>query len=42
MNGFYLTGTCTGGVLDGLFGLLTDSIVPGHFLYCIKKLCFYV
>jgi len=39
MNGFYLPSACTGGVLDGLFNLLKDNIVPGHFLHDIRKMC---
>jgi hypothetical protein len=42
MNGFYLRGACTVGVLGGSFSLLKDNIVPGHFLQGIKSLCLYV
>jgi hypothetical protein len=41
MNGFYLTGECSGGVLGGLSNLLTHTFVSGHFLHGIKKMCLY-
>ena len=40
MNGFYLPGAGIVGVLEVLFNLLTDNIVPGCFLHGIKNCVF--